>query len=191
MRGLFVVTALCAMSLSAFAQNDVYFIPSKEVNEVRVNNQKVESKVEQTNVTYTPVTSNRDVDEYNRRGSIHSADEMADTVNLDSDVEGVDNYSCSKMIIRFHSPAGVVVSSPYYWDICYGNTWDVYFDAWAYALPSWSYWSYAYDPWYYHRWWYRSCWDYTWGWYDPWWGYSYWGWGRPVYWGWNRPYYGG
>lgn len=202
MRGLVLISVLFALPLGIAAQNDVYYIPSKKVNEVTVSGKNgATSNKNYGNYDYqyseeTNAGSNRDVDEYNRRrsstGRSSSDKEYAeDNPSLQSGVDGAENnFSCTKMIVRFHSPAGIIVSSPYYWDICYDNTWDVYLDAWAFGLPSWSYWTYAYDPWYYNRWWYRTCWDYTWGWYDPWWGYSYWGWGRPVYWGWDRPYYG-
>lgn len=201
MKGLILISALCAIPVLAVAQNDVYFIPSKEVKEVTVsgNNGAIsnyDSSNENQITRSTSIRSNRDVDEYNRRkpsNEVYSdVDSAAEDPQLKSEIDGAeDNYACTKMIIRFHTPGGVIVSSPYYWDVCYNNNvWDVYVDSWAYSLPSWTYWSYAYDPWFYNRWWYSSCWDFTWGWYDPWWGYSYWGWGRPIYWGWDRPYYG-
>ena len=194
-----IISLFCLGIMGVNAQNDIYYIPSKEVKEVKkVSPSKTTTHYqyeEPTTIDYSDVTvpSKRiDVDTYNRR---RPAVEVEDTVAYDesSRVEdnNMDNFSYSKMIIRFHTPGGVIVSSPYYWDICYGNTWDVYYDNWALFLPSWSYWSYAYDPWYYNRWYYRTCWDYTWGWYDPWWGAHYWGWHHPVYWGWNRPCYGG
>ena len=191
-KNLLFISVFCVLSTMAIAQNDVYFIPSKAVKEVTVkdNNSgfRIADSDTQTDVNYN--VASRDVDEYNRRGSSLNAED-ADSADLQSYVDEGDTYAYSKMIVRFHSPAGVMVSSPYYWDICYGNVWAVYYDGWAFGLPSWGYWSYAYDPWYYNHWWYRSCWDYTWGWYDPWWGASYWGWHHPAYWGWNRPYYGG
>lgn len=188
-----LISAFSMLPFCSNAQNDVYYIPSKEVKEVHVKN----LPQQQSNETYTATETaplrrnNTDVDAYNRRSNAAEDVQSQESADISSQLDNNDDYSCSKLIIRFHSPAGVIVSSPYYWDICYGNTWDVYYDSWAFGLPSWAFWSYAYDPWYYNRWWYRSCWDYTWGWYDPWWGASYWGWHRPVYWGWNRPYYGG
>lgn len=194
---LLFISAFCALPLLSVAQNDVYYIPSKKVNEVTVRDRQVsanedEDKVEPNYVVHH--NNPRDIDEYNRRGSYNSKSSDADSIdpNLQNQEEDDNDYASTKMIVRFHAPvASIIVSSPYYWDICYGNTWDTYYDDWAFGLPSWSFWSYAYDPWSYNRWWYRSCWDYTWGWYDPWWGSNYWGWGRPIYWGWDRPYYGG
>lgn len=192
---LLFISIFCALPLLSIAQNDVYYIPSKEVNEVTVMDQQ-QQETEDVSYSPRPTRSTRNVDEYNRRKSSTTTEEdsyaYTDDSDLQSNVEGESDYSATKQIVRFHAPvATIVVSSPYYWDICYADTWDGYNDYWAYGLPSWSYWSYAYDPWYYNRWWYRSCWDCTWGWYDPFWGASYWGWRSPAYWGWDRPYYGG
>ena len=204
-RYLHIAILFCSVSLMAYAQSDVYYIPSKKVKSVTVkNNNSNTQSTEYYNNDYplaeSDVTSskyyqdNRDVDEYNRRGKgspySEEGSEQVDSRNESSSDES-DNYNYSKRIIRFYSPTGVIVSSPFYWDVCYSDVWDAYYDGWAYLLPSYSFWSYAYDPWHYNRWWYRSCWDFTWGWYDPWWGSSYWGWHRPLYWGWDRPCYGG
>lgn len=189
------LVALCGVSYSvSLAQNDVYFIPSKKVNQVQVQN--TQQNYDNLNTSYNNSESysvqanpnTRSVDEYNRRSFVQSV--IDDSLKLSTNVEtdDINNFACTKKIIRFHTPTGVIISSPYYWEVCYDNTWDVYCDVWAYDLPSWHYWSYAFDPWVYNRWWYRTCWDFTWGWYDPWWGYSYWGWGRPAYWGWSRPW---
>jgi len=193
---LLFISAFCALPFLSVAQNDVYYIPSKSVNEVTVKDRQIsanEDKKEEPYYDEHHNISNRDIDDYNRRGSYDSKSSDVDSIDPEqqSQMEDDNDYASTKMIIRFHAPvSSIIVSSPYYWDVCYGNTWDTYNDDWAFDLPSWSYWTYAYDPWYYNRWWYRTCWDYTWGWYDPWWGSNYWGWGRPIYWGWDRPYYG-
>jgi hypothetical protein len=191
---LLFISAFCALPLLSVAQNDVYYIPSKNVNEVTVRDRQVSANEDEEEPNYVVHHNNsRDIDEYNRRGSYNSKSSDGDSIdpNLQNQEDDDNDYASTKMIVRFHAPvANIIVSSPYYWDICYGNTWDTYYDDWAFGLPSWSFWSYAYDPWSYNRWWYRTCWDYTWGWYDPWWGSNYWGWGRPLYWGWDRPYYG-
>ena len=191
----------CILPVAVSAQDDVYYIPSKDIRQVTSSNGTV---VPTTTVAVTTTTKAKyykdsvSVDEYNRRGTISSvsqADYDADTLatvesTFDDSAEQV-SYPCTKLVMRFHSPhVGYIVSSPYYWDICYSDCWDVYYDGWAASyVPSYVYWSYAYDPWYYNRWHFRTCWDFTWGWYDPWWSRSYWGWGRPIYWGWSRPYY--
>ncbi len=207
MKGYLYFAALfCLFPLLTSAQSDVYYIPTKKVKKVT----SVSSNGNETQTYYSATadanetttakyySENRDVDEYNRRGSSISSsvdDEITTSEveeSLVEDPQAIEDYNCTKHIIRFYSPRrGIMISSPYYWDICYNDVWDVYYDGWAYALPSYSYWTYAYDPWYYNHWWYRSCWDFTWGWYDPWWGSYYWGWHHPLYWGWDRPYYGG
>lgn len=184
------------LPMAANAQDDVYYIPSKDIR-----------KVTTTDGTLVPTESTadkaqyyeetRDVDDYNRRSSVltdtaeYYNEEATRIVESKFDDSSDDvAYPYTKLVMRFHSPhVGYIVSSPYYWDICYGDVWDVYYDGWAAYVPSYTYWSYTYDPWYYNRWHFRTCWDFTWGWYDRWYYRSYWGWGRPIYWGWSRPYY--
>lgn len=188
------------MSLPMFvnAQDDVYYIPSKETRQVTDKSGKVVTSEKNNASEAIYYTEARDVDEYNRRSSVVVGDSVyryaEDTTKL---VESTFDDSASdvafpytKRVMRFHAPhVGFIVSSPYYWDVCYADVWDVYYDGWAVYTPSYVYWSYTYDPWYYNRWHFRTCWDFTWGWYDPWYYRSYWGWGRPIYWGWNRPVY--
>lgn len=185
-----LVTAF-AMSGVVRAQDDVYFIPSKEVRVVRSVDGTVVDNVAAVSSDASGYQEVRDVDEYNRRrtpadtsvsGAVRDVDASVGDYNDEVD------YPCTKMVMRFYGPRpGIVVSSPYYWDICYGDVWGVYYDNWAWSTPSYAWWTYTYDPWYYSRWHYRTCWDYTWGWYDPWWSRSYWGWNRPVCWGRPRP----
>ena len=202
---LFLAVMICSFPLLASAQSDVYYIPTKKVKTITRTDSNGEEvytysakAVKESNATAKYYSDNRDVDEYNRRGG-SSASGVAsnqesltdeDETYVADDPQAIEDYKYSKHIIRFYSPRrGIMISSPYYWDICYNDVWDVYYDGWAYGLPSYAYWTYAYDPWYYNHWWYRSCWDFTWGWHSPWYSYSYWGWGRPIYWGWSRPVY--
>ena len=190
-----VVFLLAMTTLVSFgyvkAQDDVYYIPSKEVRVVKSDDGKVvniEAGVSNKALNYMET---RNVDDYNRHRST-SVDTAGSSVkeveSTFDDFKDEVSYPYTKIVMRFHSPhPGVIISSPYYWDICYGDVWDVYYDNWAWSSPSFTWWSCAYDPWYYDHWAYRTCWDYTWGWHDPWWSYSYWGWGRPIYWGWSRP----
>ena len=189
-------------SAFAFAQDDVYYIPSKEVRQVKndkgqtvdFSNRQTDEDLNQSDraIRYE---ENRDVDEYNRRYSYAKYDTTAydesDIKEVNSTFDDSDSevaYPYTKIVMRFHSPhPGFIVSSPFYWDICYADVWDVYYDSWAFSCPSYTWWSYAYNPWHYNRWYYRTCWDFTWGWYDPWWSHSYWGWSRPIYWGSYRP----
>ena len=163
------------LPMAANAQDDVYYIPSKDIRKVTTTDGTlVPTETTAEKAQYYEET--RDIDDYNRRGSIltdtadYESDEVTRTVESKFDDSSDDvAYPYTKLVMRFHSPhVGYIVSSPYYWDICYGDVWDVYYDGWAAYVPSYTYWSYTYDPWYYR---------------------SYWGWGRPIDWGWSRPYY--
>lgn len=186
------------MPATVGAQDDVYYIPSKDIRKVTTTDGTLVPTQDDYDVAKYYEES-RDVDDYNRRGSVivdtteyYTEDEATKTVEskFDDNSSSEVAYPYTKLVMRFHSPhPGFIVSSPYYWDICYSDVWDVYYDGWATYVPSYTYWSYAYDPWYYNRWHFRTCWDFTWGWHSPWYSYSYWGWGRPIYWGWSRPVY--
>ena len=178
---LMLLVLASAMPLASMAQDDdVYFTPSKAPKEVK--------KAEKP--TYYS-GSNRDVDEYNRRGQLNSWYQKIGSDSLGND------------IITFQGGPGV------YPDSVYGDTayvypgsarfsndddytytrrmsrWDGYYDPWFYSNYYYGPWRYGwYDPWY-DPWYY----GYT-GWYDPWYyGYGGWyGWGYPYYgwynWGW-------
>lgn len=163
----------------------------------------------------TSLSDERDVDEYNRRYMFYDdGSEEADTLYEDSvaaeeegewvnGFNGSDaDYQYTKRILRFYTPTvGIPVSSPLYWDLCYGPDaiyWNVYDDGfYAYAFPS-SWNSLYYSPAFSWSWGWRPWgWGYSWygGWYSPWydpWYYGPWygyGWyHHPHYWG---PHYGG
>ena len=194
---LLILGMACFLPVAMSAQDDVYYIPSKEVRQITNSDGSVVASAPKKATKAAHYEATRDVDDYNRRSTVGSQSmdeyESDSTPLIEStfDEEEEVPYTYTKRIMRFYSPhPGVIVSSPYYWDICYSDAWDAYYDGWAVYVPSYSWWSYAYDPWYYNRWAWRTCWDYTWGWHDPWWSFSYWGWSRPIYWGWHRPYYG-
>ena len=191
---MLLAAAMAIASFSGYAQvDDMYFVPKKEepkkASTVVVTYETQHDEPEAGGDVWAageePVYATgevRDVDEYNRRGiwadgteedSLESGDstDVASRAALDPG----DDYECSKRILRFCTPTiGVAVSSPLYWDLCYGPNaiyWDVYDDGvYAYAFPS--SWSTFY-------------WGYSWGW--PY--YSYWGWGGPWYAGWYDPWY--
>ena len=142
------------------AQDDVYYIPSKDIRKVTTT----DGTIVPTQDDYDKAKyyeESRDVDDYNRRGSViadtteyYTEDEATKTVESKFDDESNSEvaYPYTKLVMRFHSPhPGFIVSSPYYWDNCYSDVWDVYYDGWAAYVPSYTYWSYAYDPWYYNR----------------------------------------
>lgn len=187
-----------------FAQiDDMYYVPSKKTTS---QNSGTSSSSSSSSSSYSYALADedtyddeevnyagsnvRDVDEYNRRSSWTGEyeDEYAadDSIYYEEDAES--EYDCSKRILRFCTPTvGVAVSSPYYWDLCYGPDaiyWDVYDDGvYAYVFPC--SWSYVYwDPYYSLAW----TWGWTWGAaYWSWWGYPWFGW----YGGWRPHHYYG
>lgn len=211
----FWLLSACILPLFAYAQSDdVYFTPSKKAQKVSV------SKKQSADVTYLDDSeedtwyvgrsdNGRDVDEYNRMKKTGKSKGYVknDTLYLDENEGGNDEemysggYNYSKRLLRFHSPSICVpVSSPMYWDLCYGPyaiDWDVYVDGpYAYAFPtsSWSFWYGSY-PWYSGWSWRYSGWGFNYGWYDPWWYHGpHWGWGGyypPIYHRPHRPIVGG
>lgn len=180
---LFVLAG--AMPLTTMAQDDLYFNPGKE---------KAEEKAEENRPAYY-CGSNRDVDEYNRRGHFRSYYQKIGTDSLGNDIitfqpgDGV--YPDSSYVDTAYVYPG---SADFADDDDYRYTrrmsrWDGYYDPWFYDYYGPGYYGW-YDPWY-------SPWRYGYyGWYDPWY-YGYYGWGWP-YWGgwygwydWGYPYWGG
>ena len=194
------MTLMAGMPLAGFAQvDDMYFVPQKEepkktstvvvtyedTHHPTAADEHVPETVEEAHYATGEV---RDVDEYNRRGRWTGEDGLpddslayADSTEVEAEGEGSgDEYACSKRILRFCAPTvGVAVSSPLYWDLCYGPNsiyWDVYDDGiYAYAFPSsWS--TFYWGPYF--------SWSWGWGW-----PYYHWGWGGPWYAGWYDPWY--
>ena len=173
--------ALVLTSLSAMAQDDMYFMSSKKQ---KAEHEASRQTVRQTNSNYERIDyrdysgSKRNVDEYNRMGSqIETLPaDTGDVITFDP-VEGVypdsvGDYQLTKQMTRFDD----YVPSIAYWEgYSAGRR-----DAWGWHSP----WYYSslypwYDPWYYDLW-------YGYGWYDPWyydpWYYNY-GWRHFGYYG--------
>jgi hypothetical protein len=191
---LFMLSGL--VSVQAFAQDDdLYFTPKSTV--------KTEKAVDNTPTYYRG--SNRDVDEYNRRGAFRSHYQVLGSDSAGNDVirfvpgEGVypdTTYVDSSFV---YSNPGYSGDDDYYYTRRMSR-WDGFYDPWFYGYYGPWYWRAGwYDPWY---WGYYDPWYY--GWYDPWyyawydpWYYGYgWGWYGPWhhgwYGGWYDPwYYGG
>ena len=195
-----IVALVATVPCVGFAQiDDMYYVPSKKATSASYSYTLVdEDEGSAEEVDYAGSDSEvRDVDEYNRRSSWAGdyEDEYGeDSVYYEEDEDG--GYNCSKRILRFCTPTvGVAVSSPYYWDLCYGPDaiyWDVYDDGvYAYVFPA--SWSYIYwDPYYSFAW----AWGWTWSAaYWSWWGYPWFGWyggWRPHhYYGWSGRHYAG
>ena len=175
---------LGAMPITMMAQDDLYFVPTKE------NVAKDAEKYGMPTKTYY-AGSSRSTDEYNRRAW--------------SRVAPID--SAGNDIIDFTAERGVYPDSVYSEETDYEYTrrmsrfddyspseayWEGYRDGrW---MSPWYYGSYYgwYDPWYSHSWYYDPWYyggyygyysPYYYGWYSPWrYHYGYWG-------GWYRPYY--
>lgn len=194
---ILLLLVLLTVPFMGYSQvDDMYFVPRKETKTQAENAVAVEEQVQATvsaaeteeeyDETVTYATGElRDVDEYNRRDTwyndslVAQADDEEEGYVADSEEETGEDYHYSKRILRFCAPTvGVVVSSPLYWDLCYGPNsiyWDVYVDGiYAYAFPS--CWSSLYWGMYY---------PYSWGWS------LYWGWGNPWYAGWYNPWWYG
>lgn len=156
-----------ALPLSAVAQDDMYFVPTK------ANVEKSAHDYGMPRDTYYS-GSDRSVDEYNRRGSYVQEIDSAgnDVIDFDA-VRGVypdsvgeetaTDYTYTRRMSRFDDYAW---SDPY-WEGYYAgrsSRWWWY-DPWYY--PGW-----YYDPWYYG--WYGGPWHYGYygwyGWHGHWWG---------------------
>ena len=156
MKKSLLLTALCLSTLGTYAQDDdVYFVPSSK--------DKIESNdtyhAEVGRSTYTPITTNDDdafsqsnwakgrgngkwdVDTYNRRGKKYNQnvdDTLSSQEGYDQGyADGYEDGSCTARIVRFSAPrAGVIVSSPFYWDyydICYDPFYYGYGSPWSWG----------------------------------------------------------
>lgn len=152
------------------------------------------------NQTLDNIGSDRDVDEYNRRGA-YAKNSASDTTTVNSD-----DFAYTRRIERFHN--GDIISDindpelvDYYYSSQTQPEINVYYinDPWSnWGWPGWNnyYWGpYSYSPylgwnnyWSWHYGWGPS-WNWSWGWGPSWsWGYPGWGWGYPGYYpGWSGP----
>ncbi len=172
---------------AAAQDDDLYFTPKKGA--AVENHAELRSTVEPP--TYYS-GSNRDVDEYNRRGKLKSYYQKIGTDSLGNDV------------IEFHAGDGTYGAAADTSTVYPGSA--TYYDDendYAYTRRMGMYDDYYgwYNPYYYGYWggpywsarygWYDPWFD---GWYDPWFYGSWYGWGSPYwhhYGWWDRPIYGG
>ena len=98
-----LITLIVSSTLYSFAQDDIYFVPSKK----KVTKQEL-PVYESTE--YDSWAENRegvmDVDSYNRRGGATARQQTYDYDAVD------DSESLTNRIVRFHAPGITVVSSP-------------------------------------------------------------------------------
>ena len=178
-------------SLSASAQDDMYFVPSKP--KAKSNVVRTIPAVNQRE-TVCHSGSSRNVDEYNRMGSSYEVlpSDTGDIITF-SPEEGVypdstQDFSITRKMTRWDD----YVPSDDYWDGYAQGRRDSRYSwhsPWYYSsyYPWYDSW-YWYDPWYYDPWYYNPWYYSSWGWYDPWY-YGSWGWGG--YYSWYRPWYNG
>ena len=180
---IFVYALLGVMPLSLTAQDDMYFVPSKKLASEASS---VRQTPRQTGTYYSG--SNRDVDEYNRRGSSYEvlpADTASDIIMFSAEQgvypDSAADFNLTRQMARYD---GYEPSETYWAGYNDGRR-----DSWGWHSPwyysSWYPWYDGwYDPWYYGYYGYR-------GWYDPWY-YGYydpWYYGGYGWYGWHRPYY--
>ena len=211
---LFVLLALGLSSVGAYAQDDVYFVPTKKAILKERQAEREATARALTESTYTPINDNvseeyyenwadettgraMDVDAYNRRGNGLLVDTTPiDTIAVDSTAYSVtveeEEYSPTARLVRFRSPRGVIYASPYYadyiYDLAFYDPW--FFDGFygsSFWYNSWAFSPFYYDPWYFGSWW-GTPWHHHWGWYDYCWGWGYgWypAWGHGCHPGWH------
>ena len=180
MKKLILFTLLLGMMpYKMLAQDDMYILPSNlptaKKPKVRTNDREV---------TYSG--SDRDVDEYNRRGKYWSHYQKIGTDNRGND------------IIEFQKGRGVYPDSTYIDTTFVGKYYDTMVDGDDFEYTSrMSRWDGFYNPWFYssYRWRAYPYWRAGWGFYDPWydpWYYGYAGfydpWYNPWYYGYNGWY---
>jgi hypothetical protein len=225
----YALIGLLALSAGAILQaqdyDDIYYDASKSsastkakvaqpAKTVAVYGEVPERYKEAVQVNYS---TNRDVDEYNRRGAYDPSNMPAFEVDINGDTIYFDNdsiyddeaFANTRRIERFYNPDVVILSDDddlvelYYSETPTINL--IVGSDWGYDYYDWGFYS-SYYPWY-------TGWYVSWGWYSPWrwraswyygyrpWGWSWgyhpwyysswsWGWGR-SYWDWgHRPYWG-
>lgn len=182
---------LMLMPCSIMAQDDLYFTPSKQ--------SKMESKIEnlQTEEPAYYSGSDRDVDEYNRRGKLSSYYQKIGEDSLGNDIivfhAGDGSYDVSKADTVYRGSGSYYDGDDYTYSRRMSR-FDGWYDPWFYSHSLYPWYDPWYDPWYYG---YGYGWSWRYGWYSPWYyGYGYYGWGYPYYgyYGWGYPrgyaYYG-
>lgn len=190
-KSVFLISALFAISLGAYAQNDdMYFTPTKTPKVKKEQLLKVQEGIyeKSDDEVYSAEDyddkkySDAEIDAYNRRGykvgkdTLYIGDgdkEVNEYAERYADEYNSNDYYYSNRLARFHEPAVNIYFGygvPYYWG------WDYGWYDWGYNY-SWNWgWSWNWYPRYYG--WYGG-----WGWSYPW--HYHYGW---YDWGWHRPY---
>ena len=225
----YALIGLLALSAGAILQaqdyDDIYYDASKSsastkakvaqpAKTVAVYGEVPERYKEAVQVNYS---TNRDVDEYNRRGAYDPSNMPAFEVDINGDTIYFDNdsiyddeaFANTRRIERFYNPDVVILSDDddlvelYYSEtptinLIVGSDWGYDYYDWGFYSSYYPWYTGWYEPWgWYSPWRWRASWYYgyrPWGWswgYHPWYYSSWsWGWGR-SYWDWgHRPYWG-
>jgi hypothetical protein len=166
---LFVLSLWICTSSISYAQDDLYFVPSKK----KAKEQRI-TKTEESEYRTIARKDVMDVDTYNRWGKNDKSTQPNDTYAEEDDNEA---GTYTARIVRFHAPGVTYVSSPFYGDYI-----DVYADPWYYSSYDYFYhspyswhwhlgWggSYAWnDYWWHHSWHHHYAWHHSW--HNPFWG---------------------
>lgn len=175
-KSIFLTALITAIPVSMMAQDDLYFSPSDSDME-----SKVEEVTSEKPAYYSG--SDRDVDEYNRRGKLSSYYQKVGEDSLGNDIiefrMGDGSYPEIAKVDTVYPGSGSFYDDGE--DFTYSRRLS-HFDCW-----------YGWYPYHYGYW---TPWHYRYGWYDPWydpwyggyWGYGYYGWYDWAY-GWGYPYY--
>lgn len=182
---IFTATVCLSLAGAVMAQDfdDIYFDSSKSTKKAKnVTPEFVTEEASDDEYSDSPVFGNnyiaeRDVDEYNRRGS-YSADADTTTYANDSVYAGEDSFQYTDRIKRFHNPSVVIESTD-----------PDLVNLYVYTRPSVNivvgtptYTTWATDPYYYS--------SVSWGFYNSWYPFGYVGWGYdPFYFSFYDPFY--
>jgi len=181
------IVALMTFS-SVSAQDDLYFAPRKKLTKEQREAQRL-ARLERTSGTYY-CGSDRNVDEYNRRGAFSSHYEVMGTDSTGNDVitfipgDGTYpdsiNADCQGMrSIEAEPSYGYDEDDDYRYSrrmMVYDGFYSPYFVGGPYFCSPWHY---RYNSWYWNDPWY---WGSAWCWNDPWYWRSSWYWNDPWCW---------
>lgn len=170
-----LIFILLLVPVSLLAQDDdLYFVPEKPSKKAEISKVSPEAGNAKKSVEFVDYhSSSRNEDEYNRMYSYSNDTQSTGSTTTeggyeeDGSYDSEDDYTYSRRILRFRSPrAGLIVSSPLYWDLVYDyGVYDYVYDSY-------------YDPFYW-----GFGWRYGWSW-GPWnsWYGPIWGWSAPHHW---------
>ncbi len=191
LRSLFLCSAVAVAAGAPIAAqdfyDDIYYDPKTDDKPVQpVQSRPVYADYPAADTYQPTTTSQRDVDEYNRRG-IFAVDGNSTSLPADS----ITDFACTKKIERFYNPDVVVGSSdPTLAQVYYAQPAEVSIIVnnpvgyWGYGPMAGGYGWYGLPSWQWSSWYGTSYWSPGWG-YNPYWSWT-WGWGGyNPYWGWG------